>query len=399
MNEKYLLSLVIPTRNRSAYAIEAINQVLSFHDSRIQVVVQDNSDNDSLWDEIRKLGDQPQITYHYSPGVLSFVDNFNQAIELVEGDYVCLIGDDDGITSMMMHVVQYAKERNIGAIRPGLNAVYFWPNAEIGKGRKDDGLLIVTKMSRSAKLVDPKKALLELLSNGALNYLEFSLVKLYHGVVRKEYLDQIRSITGSYFGGLTPDIYASVALSLFVDCVLEINFPLTISGICNRSGSADSATGRHTGRLEDAPHFKGHIDYQWSKLVPSFYSVETIWADSALAAVSDIKPELLVDFNVLKLDNDCLIKYPQFSKLILEHARMIDGVKLEEKRWADFQLSRISSFFLKVKRYVLNPRKRYSSVQSIHEAGLIVERHFGYSGINGQSLQAFLGIIDKKRRG
>ena len=45
---KYLLSVVIPTRNRQKYAIDSILQIQRVTDERVQIVVQDNSDDSSL---------------------------------------------------------------------------------------------------------------------------------------------------------------------------------------------------------------------------------------------------------------------------------------------------------------------------------------------------------------
>ena len=73
--------------------------------------------------------------------------------------------------------------------------------------------------------------------------------------MKKECLEEIRTKTGRYFNGLSPDIYSVVALSLVSKNNVFIDYPFTISGICKTSGSADSATGRHTGKWEDAPHF------------------------------------------------------------------------------------------------------------------------------------------------
>ena len=66
-----------------------------------------------------------------------------------------------------------------------------------------------------------------------------------------------------------------------------MNYPITVSGICPTSGSADSATGRHTGKLEDAPHFRGHASYEWDNKAPAIYSVESIWGETVLKALKD----------------------------------------------------------------------------------------------------------------
>ena len=44
----YLLSIVVPTRNRQKFCLEAVKQILSVTDERVQIVVTDNSDENTL---------------------------------------------------------------------------------------------------------------------------------------------------------------------------------------------------------------------------------------------------------------------------------------------------------------------------------------------------------------
>ena len=110
----------------------------------------------------------------------------------------------------------------------------------------------------------------------------------------------------------------ATALALVCKRVLRVDYPITISGICPTSGSTDSATGKHTGKLENAPHFRGHINYQWDNKIPAFYSVETIWAETYIKALNDFKCiELINSFNLKVLYKECVKKYPQFMEIII----------------------------------------------------------------------------------
>ena len=48
MKNNFLLSVVIPTKNRENYASATVEQILNINDDRIQVVIQDNSDTRKL---------------------------------------------------------------------------------------------------------------------------------------------------------------------------------------------------------------------------------------------------------------------------------------------------------------------------------------------------------------
>ena len=142
-----------------------------------------------------------------------------------------------------------------------------------------------------------------LMKNGGLYYLERDIPKLYHGIVHRRCLEKVRDRGGAYFGGLSPDIYAAVALALVSRRVVAVDYPLTIPGACQVSGSVvEGLKKQHSRALTDAPHLRNRGPYQWSAEVPRVYTVETIWADSALAAVRAMgRLDLAAAFNVPRL--------------------------------------------------------------------------------------------------
>lgn len=319
MGNKPLLSILIPTKNREEYALKVVYQILGINDNRIQLIVYNNSDTNNLENLLGDCLKDPRIKYFYNHEVLSFVKNFSLGIDECDGEFVTIIGDDDGINPLIIDIACWAAENGIEAVTPSLPLLYNWPGSGVNS-ENGTGKLSITDFSCKAKFHSTLKEVKKLLNNGCQDYLSFNLAKAYHGMIKRSVLNEIKRETGNYIGGLSPDIYLSVAASLLIKRVLIIDYPLTISGICKRSGSADSASGKHTGKLEDAPHFKGQLNYQWSDVVPKFYSVETIWADSALAAIKDLQKNYLVRyFSIDVMSSFCLKAYPQFKTSIIEN--------------------------------------------------------------------------------
>lgn len=318
LNKQYILSVVIPTKNRQYYCINAIKQILDVTGGKAEIIVQDNSDVPSLEEQIKAL-DSSDVVYHYSSGILSFVDNFDYALRLASGKYVMIIGDDDGITSMALQLANWADQNDFMAVKPALSFIYFWPDSKVFKDN-DNGVLDIYSFSGKIREYVSLPGVQKTLANSCQNYLDNDVIRLYHGIVRRDLLEKIQRKTGKYVGGLSPDIYLSMALSILNDNgkVVEVDIPATISGICKGSGSSQSATGEHTGKLEDAPHFRGHDNYEWDSRVPKFYSVDTIWADSALAAIKDLAPEYLEYYRMETLVYRSLRKYPSFKDVIMQ---------------------------------------------------------------------------------
>ena len=88
----------------------AIKQILALKLPEIEICIQDNSDTDDLRREIESLKSD-QVVYNYHAGILSFVDNFSEAVSISHGEYVCMIGDDDGILPNIVEYVEKAKKK------------------------------------------------------------------------------------------------------------------------------------------------------------------------------------------------------------------------------------------------------------------------------------------------
>lgn len=405
IKNEYLISIVIPTKNRQEYAIETIKQILLSPEPDIQVVIQDNSDDNKLEDMLRTLGYDKRLKYNYSPGVLSFVDNFSIAISLADGEYVCMIGDDDGINHEIVEFTRWAKENNIDAIKPAVSTVYIWPDTGIIANDKkaNSGYMTLRKVSSTTKYIETKPELIKLLQNGCQKYLNLDLVKLYHGIVRRAKIELVKEKNGRYFGGLSPDIYGAVSLSIAIPKVLCVDYPLTISGICKKSGSADSVTGKHTGKYEDAPHLKGHTDYEWAPEVPKFYSVETIWADSSLAAIKDMKHQ-----NILKYyKEESLVAYSiynhgEYSNLVKDHYyRRMKELQIPQYK-ATFYLYKslitgpVSDFVKRVINKITRKKGDVIKLYDINDIARSEEELLKYLKENGLSIKKLITNIEKQ---
>lgn len=314
-----LLSIIIPTRNRQKYAVSAINSILQISDTELQLVIQDNSDAQTLQTYVNENIKDGRLIYNYTPPPFSPLDNFNQAMALATGEYVCIIGDDDGINPEIVSAARWAKAKNIEAVRTSFIAYYFWPDVQAHNSlRKLAGQLTILPFHGKATRINQEKALLQLVRNAGQNYLNIPVPKIYHGFVKRDCLDKICKRTGAYFKGLSPDIFGAIALGCIVQYVISVDYPLTIGGTCVASAASDSSAGKHKGRLEDAPHFRNRPDYKWDELIPRFYSVQTIWAETAVVALREMdRLDLLKKFNLPLLIAYAIVGNPDYTFVAL----------------------------------------------------------------------------------
>src|SRR6476661_1863291 len=113
-----LLSLVITTKNRKHTLLYSVKTALNIdlNEKEMEVVIQDCSDNDETQQLISEQYQDPRIKYYRSPAGISMTDNWNYAFANVQGEYVCIIGDDDGFLPVIKDVVLWAKSNKISII-------------------------------------------------------------------------------------------------------------------------------------------------------------------------------------------------------------------------------------------------------------------------------------------
>lgn len=369
-----LVTIAIATKNRVNYCIQAIDSILKYQED-FQLVIQDNTDDTTLKEYVEKNYADTRLVYRYTPPPFSSIDNFNAALELADGEYVCLLGDDDGVTQNFFDAVKWAKANNVDSVCPKEFVHYIWPN------ESTNGKMVIPYSTHKVWENKPLENLQPLIEDGVVQYMKFNLPKLYHGIVRKACLDKLKEKIGYYLGGLSPDIYASVSLSSVVNRNVILDSPITIAGACPKSTTIDSTKGKHSGKIEDAPHFRSRGNYTWEDRVPGFYAVETILAESALKAIKEHNIPVNIDkLNVEKILAGAINNAPSYEGLFKEETFKTVG---KERDTADFNKKvkkyRRSLFVETYSKRIINriPRKyifkhyRFTGIKNIDEADRI----------------------------
>ncbi|WIX01061.1 glycosyltransferase [Pseudomonas sp. AR5] len=318
-----ILSVAIPTHNRSQYAISSIKSILSIDDPRLQLVVSDTSTDGKLRAllENASLMLDSRFKYLHHNVKLDMTGNHNAAISAAEGEYVCLIGDDDTVSKECIEAVEWALGNNVEIISPNVVSNYVWPDFKhrfFGSGHASR--LYFSKKMGAFEVRESKTALLNALSNAAQG--TDGLPKIYHGLVKRSLLERIYHLSGAYFHGSSPDVSGAVGLALVSKNFLVIDYPLTVPGAAGGSNTGRSAMNTHKGKLDKEEQTKGFGAGGWSLGVPRFFSVETVWAHAALETLKKIDPDKVESFNFARLIGICRVMHPDY---IFE----IDGAQSE----------------------------------------------------------------------
>jgi len=314
-----LLSVVVPTHNRSEYALACIRAVLAFDSADLQLVMTDTSTDNRLRDRLQgpdcELLDDARFVYRKLDGPSSLTKNHNDAIPLATGDYVTIIGDDDCITTAALDAARWAAERSIGGVSQTVRATFAWPDFRSQLARTGHaGRLYVPRRIGHARWRTGRRDLDSALDR-AFQATD-GMPRCYHGVVRRSLLEAVRERTGAYFHGSSPDMSGAVAMASLIDRYCEVDLPLTIPGVSGGSNSGRSAMNAHKGELSSETQTSGFEDAGWTSGVPRFFAVETVWAHAGLETLSRMQPQDVSRFAYARLLALCRVRHPEFAQAI-----------------------------------------------------------------------------------
>jgi len=365
MKKDIVLSICIPTKNRQEYCKVAISTILTYKEDYFELIIQDNSDDNSLAEFVSTIDDE-RLKYSYIKESLSSQENMNISIDRSLGNYVCMIGDDDLVLPTIFRVIDYMKRNDIDSVCPAYHPSYDWPNPEIGT--RGVFKIIEYKNQPFVKYLNISKTLKNLFKAGIIDYQQYSLPRIYHGIIRRDTLEKVYEKVGCYFRGLSPDIYSTIALSSQVEKHAILNLPISVPGSCPKSTTSQNQTGGHRGELSDCPHLKHREDYIWDELIPKFYSVETIWGESGIKAARDFElKELIVVFNLSRFNTVALARSKSIRKIIFRELKA-DNFFKQAVILTKSNIYSVLNFFKRAYTKVfLKKSKRFDNVNNISE--------------------------------
>ncbi|MBZ5699349.1 MAG: glycosyltransferase family 2 protein [Acidobacteriia bacterium] len=310
--QQILLSIVVPTRNRARYAISMIESILDLKGDVFELVVSDNSDDNTLADWVTHQCNDPRLIYKRVTGALSMTENHNHAFGMASGEFVCLIGDDDTVLPTILDGCRCAHQQKLDALTPGTTIRYCWPDlVHRYWGKRQAGKIYADRWEGQVWVGNPKREAFACMRRAGQG--TAWLPKLYHGIVRRSLLEELKAETGAYCFGVSPDVYMAMALARKVIRQACTDTPLTIPGSSGGSNSGRAAKREHKGDLKKDPHMVAFRDEIWPEGNPEFFSIETVWAQAALEAVRRANwEEMLSVFNFPYLYAICFLRHSDY---------------------------------------------------------------------------------------
>jgi glycosyltransferase involved in cell wall biosynthesis len=226
-------SVLLPTRNRLEYLRYAVETVRRQDYEDWEIIISDNNSEDDIAGYVAELAD-PRIRYVRTDRFVPVTDNWNNALDLSTGDYVVMLGDDDGLlpgyfTRLMAAMQDYPDPDfvYVGALffaYPGV-----MPDAPDGFLRTDQNQFFSGDNPRWLDAQTAKKI--------ARGYLDFRMPvasNMQFSLVSRRAIDAMKA-SGPFFQSPYPDFYATPALFLTSQRILVFPKPFVVIGITPKS--------------------------------------------------------------------------------------------------------------------------------------------------------------------
>jgi hypothetical protein len=255
-------SIVIPTRERANTLDFAIRSCLKQAFDDYEILVCDNCGSPSTFELVKQLN-SPRIRYVRSEVPLAMSDNWELAVSHARGEFVTVIGDDDGL---LRHALCEA-ERLIRSYRATIIrwtwAYYKWPDY----ASQAEAHRLSFEIGEHADLVQSQKLIRDLIKEPK-RYLELPMI--YNSFIHRSLIDQLRTRTGRVFKAVSPDVYSGFAFADLTSQFVSVNRPMGICGTSAKSTGQAAVIGRGpaSGIAKEFLETSRHSGLVWNNSVP-----------------------------------------------------------------------------------------------------------------------------------
>ena len=306
-----IISIVVPTKNRYKYLKHLIALIEGFNDNRIELLVHDNSDDNSEILEFLSSKRIVSTVYYHDTDCLSMGENAERGINKAKGEYICFIGDDDAVCRNIADCAEWMKSNQIDAVR-SLYLNYCW-NEDKGE---NGGTAYFDDISFLCRVGDPIAEMKKVLNDGVPDFKY--MAKIYHGIVKKSVLEDVQRHGECLFPGPTPDMSGAVSIAFFIKKYVMIKIPVVIPGMSRMVGGGVMGKVLSLGEVK----FITNSDIEkWPVDYPPLWATELIWPVCVINALKSVNhAEYISELDKNKLLSRLVIIHRTYFKEALHYA-------------------------------------------------------------------------------
>lgn len=228
-------SVLLPTRNRLEYLRYAVETVRRQDYGDWEVVVSDNASEEDIGGYVRGLADS-RVKYLRSECFLSVTDNWNRSLDQSSGDFVIMLGDDDGLLQgYFSHAMDLIAQFGIPDLVYGSGYLYAYPAVlpAFPKGMLHHYRNATFLQDGDQPFWFPHHDALRLVRD-SLNFKMKFTYNMQYSLIGRPLIDEMLH-DGPFFQSSFPDYYATNVLFLKARRILIDPRPTVVIGITPKS--------------------------------------------------------------------------------------------------------------------------------------------------------------------
>jgi hypothetical protein len=220
-------SVVIPTRERAHTLRHCLKTCLDQDFTDYEIIVCDNHSSPATREVVAEAN-SPRVRYVRAPEPLAMSHNWELALSHAEGEYVTVLGDDDGLLSHGLQELDRVIRRTGARAVRWSAAFYLWPTVAL----EGEANFLAVPLSRELRTVEALPALAEV-----VNFRAFytSLPMIYNSVIHRDLIAELRERTGKVFANNCPDVYSGFAFAYLVGSYVSVDVPMSVAGLSGGS--------------------------------------------------------------------------------------------------------------------------------------------------------------------
>lgn len=280
-------SIVVPTRDRPDTLEHCLRSCLTSYPFDVEVVVFDNSQFEGTESVVEKLGyvhGNTELVYVESGANLAMSKSWEAAVACARGDYVTVIGDDDGLIPGGLVLAEDLLRRYPFDLARFAQASYGWPGNPVDEWRNRMGL----PLNQSLKVLSGNWMVKQVVE---FQFPYRYLPMIYNSFVHRDFLGRIRDKSGELFSALSPDVESGLLFASSSSNYLNCSVPVTIAGGSHRSNGVSEVVEKR--RSVNSEIFGSSGDYwvlneaqgiNWPEILPKIRVLPLGVAEALLKA-------------------------------------------------------------------------------------------------------------------
>jgi glycosyltransferase involved in cell wall biosynthesis len=226
-------SLVLPTLKRPDTFRHALATLIRQTSDDCEIVVQNNG-RDPATEAIVSACEDPRVRHFSSDTVLPMSDNWEAALANTRGDFVTVIGDDDGLfPDACAFAAQVIDQGDVEIVswRP---FAYYWPAYHQSHLR--NRLFATVDYDVRVEMIRSAYQLRQFY-RFSLPYSDLPMI--YNSFVHRAVIERAKAKAGRYFIGFSPDVVSGIVNAASTEQFALVSRPLSMIGI-SQHGTGNS---------------------------------------------------------------------------------------------------------------------------------------------------------------